>query len=62
LLRSFLNSAIDLQSHIFVRSLFLNIVYVNIVDSVVKVSNIESERVVVHQLHVVYLFVDVLVS
>ena len=62
LLWRLLNSTIYLQGHILIIwGLFLDIVYVYVIYSVVEVTNVQGQRVVVNQLYVVHLFVDVLV-
>jgi hypothetical protein len=52
---------IDLQRHRLLSLTLLNVVIINIVDSIVKITHVQGQRVVVHQFNVVYLLVYVLV-
>ena len=44
------------------RSFLVDIIDINVIDPIIKVSNIQSQAVVIHQFHVVYLLIYVLVS
>ena len=40
----------------------LNIIDVDTINSIIEVSNVQSEIAIVHELHIIYLFVNILIS